>query len=328
MELPWLKPIADGWRARIDSDRLPHAVLLLGPAGTGKRATANWIVRRQLNIGPTNALPESPFERPVHADLHWVSPPEDGKSILIDQVRDLVAKLTLTPYEGGWKVAVIEPANAMTSNAANSLLKTLEEPRVATLLILVADRVGRLPATIFSRCQRVNFNRPDDAATLQWLNRFKPGADWAQALKAVGGAPLAAISALERLPETTAMAEDFVALAAHNDTPVAVAARWAKYEADFVLDWLVNQVQALINRRSGGCSGVPGQGVPESVLLRIDRRKLFCYLDIINRLRGQAAGSFNVQLTLESLLVEWAEGLVNLNPPGSTNNAKLSFLNR
>ncbi|NIQ44609.1 MAG: DNA polymerase III subunit delta', partial [Pseudomonas stutzeri] len=68
--------------------------------------------------------------------------------------------LQLTSYEGRGKVAVIEPANTMTTSAANSLLKTLEEPPGDTLLILVADRIGRLPPTVFSRCQRIDFAPP------------------------------------------------------------------------------------------------------------------------------------------------------------------------
>jgi hypothetical protein len=83
-------------------------------------------------------------------------------------------------------------------------------------------------------------------------------------------------------------------------------------EAPFVLDWLARQVQqgALLGL-TGENTGVSGV-IDESVLKRIDRRNLFCYLDIINGLRGQPAGSFNKQLTLESLLIDWAEGLKNI----------------
>ena len=93
--------------------------------------------------------------------MRWISTPEDKKSIGIEQIRVLVAERNdLTSYEGFGKVAVIEPANEMTVNAANSLLKTLEEPPGDTLLVLVADRVGKLPATIFSRCQRIDLAVP------------------------------------------------------------------------------------------------------------------------------------------------------------------------
>ena len=88
-----------------------------------------------------------------------------------------------------------------------------------------------------------------------------------------------------------------------------VAANWAKLEPAFVLDWLARQVQQLVFVRSGGPRGGFGQGIEDSVLKRMDRRNLFCYLDIINRLRGQQAGSYNVQLALEGLLIDLADGL-------------------
>lgn len=94
-------------------------------------------------------------------------------------------------------------------------------------------------------------------------------------------------------------------------SPVDVAARWARLEPQFVLGWLGREIQRVIRRPGDRRSRAPGGGVPDSVLARMDSRNLFCYLDTINWLRGQPAGSFNVQLTLESLLIDWAAGLAN-----------------
>ncbi len=309
MNISWHKEIAENWLERVAQGRSPHALLLLGPPGVGKRAAVAWMVRRSLGIGELGPLPEFPFERPEHADLRWIEPPEDKATILIDQVRELVADLGLTSYEGGGKLAVVEPANAMTINAANSLLKTLEEPPGDTLLILVADRVGRLPATIFSRCQRIDFAVPPPREGLAWLDRLKPSTHWAEALAMAGHAPLAAIDALEKLDTCTAMASDFGAVAAGRASPVDVAAGWSKLDAAFVLDWLAQQVRlAIIASTAGRAEGL---AIERNVLERMDRRNLFWYLDTINRLRGQAAGSFNLELTLDGLLIDWAEGLVS-----------------
>jgi len=326
MELTWLDSIVSGWLRGVKQGRMPHAVLLLGASGTGKRATAVWMARQHLGLPEAGDRPGYPFEIPVHADLRWIAPPEDKQTIGVDQIRELTNELNLTGYEGGAKVAIIEFAHAMTPSAANSLLKTLEEPPGNALIVLIADRKGHLPATIFSRCQRIRFPRPASADCLSWLDRLQPGKAWAKALAAAGGAPLAAIEALERLPDTDALAAEFTNVGNGRAEPLAVAARWARLEPSFILDWLATEVQRCIVALAVGSDARPGGGVCESVPHRIDRRNLFCYLDTINRLRGQAAGSFNLHLTLESLLIDWSEGLSGLQGSGNMDTARMSFV--
>jgi DNA polymerase-3 subunit delta' len=309
MEITWQESFAENWRSRVQKGRKPHAVLLLGPAGVGKRASAAWMARLSLETSTCPNLPEYPLEVPEHPDLRWLAPLEDKQSIGIDQIRELVADMGLTSYAGSGKVAVLEPANLMTESAANSLLKTLEEPPGDTLLILIADRVGKLPATIFSRCQRIEFSPPAEPGALEWLNRLRPDSGWSEALRAAGGAPLAAISALESLETAAGMARDLNAVGLGNGSPVEVAGRWAKLEPSFVLNWLAQQVRLAAIAQLAGRDKAVGLIIDDSVLRRMDRRNLFCYLDIINRLRGQAGGSYNVQLTLEGLLIDWADGL-------------------
>ena len=306
MEIDWLKDVAGQWRAAVEGRREPHAVMLSGPRGTGKRAAAAWIAGRRLGLPRAREAPEYPFEMPVHADLHWLTVPEDHKTILIEQVRDLVAKLAMTSYEGRGKVAVIEPADAMTHSAANSLLKTLEEPPGDTLLVLLVDRPGHLPATVVSRCRRLDFRTPPEPEALRWLEGLRPGTQWIDALRAAGGAPLAALERGEQLATDAALRRDLTRVGNGEASPISVAAAWAKLEPGFVLEWLAREIQAGLRRLVAGTSG---SGAPETVLRRMDSRKVFCYLDDINRLRGQSAGSFNVQLALESLLIDWATGL-------------------
>lgn len=301
----------ESWRSARDQGRTPHAVLITGVQGSGKRCLAAWLAREHLGRDP-GTLPVFPLQVPEHADLRWITIPEDKRTIGIDQIRELVADINLTSYAGHGKAAIIEPSDAMTHSAANSLLKTLEEPPGNALLILIADRPGRLPATIFSRCQRIAVNPPDEQEALAWLQAVKPSDHWVEVLRANGHAPLAALDAMARLEETSAMARDFRALASGQAQPLEVAARWADADPEFVLTWLSRQVQSCIasgfNARNSG--GNPP--VDESVLRRMDRRNLFCYLDKINGFRGQPPGSFNVQLTLECLLIDWSENLRSL----------------
>jgi len=276
----------------------------------------------QLGIDTRTALPQHPVECPEHADLRWIAPLEDKQTISIDQIRDLVSELSLTSYSGDGKVAIIEPANAMTNNAANSLLKTLEEPPGETLIILIADRAGRLPATIFSRCQRIEISPPSEVDALAWLNRLQPGAAWIDALRLAGNAPLAALAALQQLDTHASMSRDFGDIANGRISALDVAAKWVKLDTPFVLDWLARQIQHAVSAAYTGRSKHAADAIDESVLKRMDRRNLFCYLDTINRLRGQPAGSYNVHLTLERLLIDWAQSLKNCDQDPIRNNLR------
>ncbi len=310
MDISWQKVLAKRWLDSVAQGRAPHAVLLEGPAGVGKRAAACWMAARRTGASDA-AVPQYPYERLEHPDVQWIDIPDDKKTIGIDQIRALVDNVSLTSYEGRGKTAIIEPANAMTHNAANSLLKTLEEPPGDALIVLVTDKAGRLPATIFSRCQRIDILPPPPAEGLEWLDRLQPGAHWPEALRQADNAPIRAIAALKEVETSTQMARAFSDLAHGRGSPLDVAATWSKIEPQYVLDWLARQVRLAILAASGAAETAAGLAVDDSVLERIDRRNLFCYLDIINRLRGQPAGSFNVQLTLESLLIDWAEGLAD-----------------
>lgn len=130
----------------IESGKLAHAYIFVGPAGVGKRTIALKLARELLN--------QSPSSEYFHPDLLLV----DGQdTIKIEQVRELVYRLSLKPYSARYKVAIITQAENMTLEAANAILKVLEEPKPYTVIILVTDNAARLLKTITSRAQRINF---------------------------------------------------------------------------------------------------------------------------------------------------------------------------
>ncbi|MEO1244084.1 MAG: hypothetical protein AAFX56_00255 [Pseudomonadota bacterium] len=315
MKIDWLASFVESWRGRIRSGRTPHAVMLSGPRGSGKRAAAAWIAATRVAAEKAGDLPDYPFSVPEHPDVYWVSRAEDKQSIAVDQIRGLVADLSLTSYQGHGKTAVIEPADLMNNAAANSLLKTLEEPSGDALLLLVVDRMGRLPATIVSRCQRMDFRSPPPAEALSWLERVQAG-EWERALKASGGAPLAALEMTSELERNAALLRDLNAVGARQASPVEVAARWAKEDPFEVLEWFAREIGFAASGLLAGSSAPVGEAIDETVVQRMDTRNLFCYLDIINRLRGRPRGAFNPQTAFEGLLIDWAGGLRRLQAGG------------
>jgi DNA polymerase-3 subunit delta' len=136
-----------------------HAYLFHGPAGTGKRAVARAFAGALLADGAR--APASVLERvarDAHPDLTWVTPSGASEVLVSDIDEPVVAAVTHTPFESSRRVFVIEAAGTMNDQAANRLLKTLEEPPPFAHLILLAEHRDDVLATIASRCQQVRFD--------------------------------------------------------------------------------------------------------------------------------------------------------------------------
>jgi DNA polymerase-3 subunit delta' len=206
--LPWHRTALRAWFA--DRTRWPHAWLLHGPAGFGKRIFAMHVARSLLCEAPREgaACGECSschwFGQGQHPDFRLLEPRADEDDadkpdkapptvIKIEQVRALGEFLQLSAHRHGAKVALIHPAEAMNPAAANALLKTLEEPPAGSYLLLVSDQPRRLPATIRSRCRAVVAPRPSAEAAQAWLLAQGSG-DPSLHLAQAGGSPLNALA--------------------------------------------------------------------------------------------------------------------------------------
>src|SRR3954469_18731963 len=128
-------------------DRLAHACLITGPAGSGKRALASQLAG--LIVGSTKGDPLT------HQDVHTIQPESKSRRILIDQIRGLEGELRMRSMTGGAKVGIIFDAERLQPQAANAFLKTLEEPPGRSHLILITALPDQLLETIISRCMEV-----------------------------------------------------------------------------------------------------------------------------------------------------------------------------
>ena len=168
--------------------RMHHAWLITGPEGIGKATLAFRFARRLLAGRPERdslALdPAHPVFRRVaasgHADLMTIERAVDPKTkrlrggIPVDDVRGINGFMSLTPAEGGWRAAVIDGAEDLNPNAANALLKILEEPPSRAVLLLVCAAPGRLLPTIRSRCRHLRMSPLDDAVMTRLLADYLP----------------------------------------------------------------------------------------------------------------------------------------------------------
>ncbi len=143
-----------------------HAYLFHGPAGVGKRLAARAFAAALLGD-------DDRVERGAHPDLYVLEPL--GDQIRIDEVRELRRDLHMRPFEADRRVYLIFGAHLLNAEAADALLKDLEEPPPYAVIVLVADELGPLPETIRSRCQLVSFRRLSERAVREEVDRRAPG---------------------------------------------------------------------------------------------------------------------------------------------------------
>lgn len=225
--LPWqLAQWAQIERARAN-DSLAHAYLLSGSEGLGKSLFAHGLAEVMLCKSPIAGPEHSQGGTHAgikvacgacanclkggvghHPDLLSIEPEEGSRNIKIEQIRRLSEFVIRSSHSGGDKIAVIEQAHLLHGNAANALLKTLEEPNRNTYLLLVSDHPGRLVATIRSRCQKLSFPTPDVEIARPWLQELLGGANADSLLAAADGRPLTALNLAEG--DTLQAREEFI----------------------------------------------------------------------------------------------------------------------
>jgi DNA polymerase-3 subunit delta' len=188
-----------------------HAYLFHGPSGTGKRTVARAFAAALLAEGARDpgAVAER-VTRDTHPDLTWVTPSGAAEMLVSDIDEPVVAAATRTPFESSRRVFVIEGADTMNDQAANRMLKTLEEPPPFVHLVLLTDRREDVLATIASRCQAVRFDPLPQAQIAARLKDIEPERARACARLAFGDARLAARLASEEGEALRAGAEVFV----------------------------------------------------------------------------------------------------------------------
>jgi len=308
--------------------RWPHALLITGRRGIGKRILALHFAQALLCEQPhadgsaCGRCPSCTYVvNGAHPDLRLIEPverddegnPTPVDAIVVERIRELIDFTQLSTHRQRAKVAVIVPAETLNTAAQNALLKTLEEPPAATYLILVSHQPGRLPATIVSRCRLLASPEPDTDAAVAWLSA--QGAREPQRLLAqAGGAPLLALTLAD--PVVQRERELLLDELAQPErlAPVAVGARIDAYGRDErkarladVVYWLLTWTADLAAVGSGGAPRFNPDREEALALLgaRVARLKLFRYYRTLLGQRALLGHPLQPRLVAEALLFEY-----------------------
>jgi DNA polymerase-3 subunit delta' len=245
--------------------RLPHALLLSGADGIGKERFAKAFAARLLCQSPRDSVACgqckscSLLAAGTHPDFMWLTLETDdkgktAKAIKVDQVREVVEFAAKSSQMAGWRVVVIIPAHLLNVQAANALLKTLEEPGRETALMLVTSQPLSLMPTLRSRCQQRPLPVPTEAEALAWLVPQTGDEERARLLLALSrGAPLAALALQEAdwFSQREALLRDLMQLGQQRQTALATAQRWHGLGAEALLKALLSLMDDMVAAASG-----------------------------------------------------------------------------
>lgn len=316
---PWQQEI---WQALTRRRNQAHAYLLHGPAGSGKQQLAENFARFLLCRQPVadSACGKCSscklYQADSHPDLLRVEPEEEGKGILIGRIRELVGQIQQTPQQGGRLVVILQPAEAMTIESSNALLKSLEEPTASTIFILVSHQPGFLLPTIKSRCVLQACPLPAPAQALDWLGGQLSALDTDECrllLTLAAGSPLKAVAFAndEVIKIRAEVVEGVKQLLKLQASAVELAARWNKFPLLLLLEWFAQWNQALLRYQLS--EQQEHLGLPDMQPVLGHMAKFARAQDIVqlqqwllerrNKLLRRAP--LQSQLILETLLAQW-----------------------
>ena len=304
-------------RRAIAAGRPPHALLITGPPNVGKGTLARSLAQALLCTAderPCNVCrPCRLVAHGTHPDLLWVEP--EGGSLKIAQVRDLTRRLTLSPFEGAWQIAVLNRFELATAGAANALLKTLEEPPTDVVLVLLAQQAEALLPTIVSRCQVLAL-RPLSRIVIEraLTERWRVTADAATLLSHICGGRLGwAVSAAttpEPLETRTQRLDDLFRLLHNKRVGRFSYAEWlAKEPTEAILEslelWMGwwRDVLLLGSDSRVPLTNIDRRGELGQVADQCDLNTVRMSLSALQTTMDQLAHNANTRLALEVLLL-------------------------
>ncbi len=317
---PWQAALWQTLAGRVEH---AHAYLLHGPIGIGKRALAERLMARLLCRSPVGLDACGQCKSCLllaagsHPDNFILEPEEADKAIKVDQVRELVSFVVQTSQFGGRKVVLVEPAEAMNLNAANALLKSLEEPSGDTVLLLISHQPSRLLPTVKSRCVQQACPLPSEVDSLAWLAQALPESstdERRELLSLAAGSPLAAVSLQAQgvREQRAQVVEGVKKLLKQQLAPSQLAEGWSSIPLLLLFDWFCDWSQLILRYQLTKDEEGLGLGDMRKVVQYLadksSQSKVLALQDWVLAQRQKVLGKANLNrvLLLEALLVQWA----------------------
>ena len=317
---PWQDSL---WQQMAGRAQHAHAYLLHGPAGIGKRALAERLMASLLCKQPVgleacgSCKSCSLLAAGSHPDNYILEPEEADKAIKVDQVRELVNFVVQTAQLGGRKVVLVEPVESMNVNAANALLKSLEEPSGNTILLLVSHQSSRLLPTIRSRCVQQACPLPSEVMSLEWLAKALPecsDTERRELLTLAAGSPLAAVKLQAQgvREQRAAVVEGGKKLLKREISATQLAESWNAIPLLLLFDWFCDWSSLILRYQltqdEAGLGLDDMRKVLQYLAQKTPQDKVLAIQDWILAQRQKVLGKANLNrvLLLEALLVQWA----------------------
>lgn len=322
---PWQQQLWSQLQGQLARKRLPHALLMSGIQGIGKSDFAQgWAMRLLCLDSLRGALSAGCGQCKScllqlagnHPDLIRLEPLEKGSPIVIDQVREAGDRLVQTSQLGGSKVILLQMAEDMNLNAANALLKNLEEPTRDTFFLLVSNQPGRIAATVRSRCHHIRMPMPGFREVSDWLSCLLQDKDKAELLLCIaGGAPLRAqqLAEKERFEHRQQVMNGLVDLCGGKVSYTEIAGRWESLDPLVTLDWVRLWISDLIKLVMTGSGATVRNRDMLSQLEQISDisapDKLYLLDDRVFELKRALFSGHNPNklLLLEEVLLRWQQ---------------------
>jgi DNA polymerase-3 subunit delta' len=323
--LPWNHSLVQLLSMLLTEERLGHAYLFHGAPGLGKYSALMDFAELLFcqNASSENACGSCQgcrlFQAGTHPDFLHLRREEDATQIKIEQIRDSQSFIGNTPMLGKHKILLIEPAEHLNINAANALLKNLEEPAKGTLIFLICHQPSTLLATIRSRCQGIKFFLPTKNESLTYLQQYMSADQAEQALLFSRGAPLKAQKLVEDgvFQEYSEIQQSLLDLLREDISVSEVAANWEKMDNENLLDSLLTTIDIMtrfIQAEASDWKGQPLSKALKSLINIIDVKHLTNLHDFylyLLQLRAKLRGRSNPNrlLLFEALSLQWIEKL-------------------